>query len=364
MRGCRLGESCECELSGVAIKIVLLIIIAMIATLSSANATELRDLYQSPTMAAMGGAGIAIVDGVDAVYENPAAMAGNPGFSLEVPLSVQTSTDTISGASDVVKAFHNLDSNSFNSLIGRDIYVHSQFSPAILVPNFGISFLVDDQFALLSRNLSLLPEGRKRNHRKKQKDADLKDDLRVGVGYTMMWRRGGYNLLSLSQLANASTSEVRQIIGDYQEASAGTLGIQYLHHFDDRFRFQWGAAYTQIGDLKFGPGTTQQDGDLSTGVAIKYKVNPVFDTTLAYDLRNLNENVEFQRHNHLGTALNFPLFSVFAGLSEGSLPSFGASVDLWIIKVTALSYVEEEDALVGQDDQRRYLASVSIKLSL
>jgi hypothetical protein len=360
-------------------------LILILAFASSARATELRDLYQSPEIAAMGGAGTANAEGMDAVYMNPAAMAGNPGFSLQLPLSLQASGDTVTGTSSTIQAFHNLDSNSLNALIGRDIYARSQFSPTILFPNFGVSFLVDDQFALLSRNLSLpqftlgyqttngvqlaygmslLSEVRRRNNRKKDQDSDLKDDLRVGIGYTMMWRRGGYNLLSLSQLAGASTAEVKSIIGDYQEASAANLGVQYIHRFDNRFRFQWGAAYTQVGDLKFGPGTSQQDGDLSTGVALKYKVNPVLDTTLAYDLRNLNEDVEFQRHNHLGTSLKFPLVTVFAGLSEGSLPSYGASVDLWLFKVTALSYVEEEDALVGQDDQRRYLASVTVKFAL
>jgi hypothetical protein len=362
---------------------ILLITIFLSAT--SAGATELRDLYQSPSMEAMGGAGIADVEGTDAVYLNPAAMAGNPGFSLEVPESIQASGDTVTGTSATIKAFHNFDSNSLNSLIGRDIYARSQFSPTILVPNFGISFLVDDEIGLMSRNqslpqfnvgyqttngvqfaygISLLPEGRQRNHKKKVKEAPLKDDLRVGISYSLMWRRGGYNLLSLSQIANASKAEITSIIGDYQEASAGSLGLQYIHRYDERFRFEWGAAYTQIGDLKFGPGTTQQDGDLSTGVAVKYRVNAVLDTTLAYDLKNLNEDVEFARHNHVGTSLKFPLFTVFAGLSEGSLPSYGASVDLWLLKFTALSYVEEEDTLVGQDDQRRYLAQVSIKFSL
>jgi hypothetical protein len=374
------------ELKFSAILEVLLLLLISVSAFPSAQAKELSDLFQSPEVQAMGGAATANVEGADAIYLNPAAMAGNSAFSLQVPIAVQGSSDLITAESQTLAAYHNLDSNSLNTLVGRDIYVRSEMAPSLLVPNFGISFLVDDQFALISRNqalpqftlgyqttngvqfawgMSILPQPMRHKKKKRgQPDDTPEDDLRVGIGYTIMWRRGGYNLLSLSQLANASTTEIKSIIGSFQEASAADLGVQYIHRVNERFQLMSGIAFQQIGDLNFGPGTTTQDGDLSVGVAAKYKFDALVTGTLAYDLRDLNENVEFQRHNHVGTSLAFPLVTVFGGLSEGSLPSFGASVDVWLLKVTALSYIAEEDAFVGQDDQRRYLAQVTIKFSL
>jgi hypothetical protein len=343
---------------------------------ANADAT-LSPLYRGAATTAMGGATVATATDEDGIFVNPATMAGNKGFEFHLmPVTLETSTDTISSVSNTVKAFHNLDSNSLNVLVGRDIFANAQIAPALVIPNFGVSYVVDQQVGLTSRNLSLpqfnlgyqttealqfaygvsvLPASKGKK--------DPVDDLRIGVGYTFAWRRGGFYPLSLNQLVNMSQSSLDSIIGGFQSASAPSIGAQYIRNINPRLKIQWGLAYDQIGDLNFGNPTETQDANLSTGVAAIYKFTPYTTGTFEYDLQNLNENVEFQKKNHLGVKLAVPLLTFYAGLNE-TLPTFGAAVDLWLLKLTVASYAQEQDALVGEDGQRRYLVSLDIKIGI
>jgi hypothetical protein len=358
-------------LSGAILSLNSLLVSAALAD------TTLNPLYRDAEATAMGGATIATATGENAIFTNPAAMAGNTGFTFHLmPITAAVSTDTISSVSATVTAFHNLDSNSLNVLVGRDIFANVQVAPALEIPNFGVAYMVGQQVGLTSRNLSLpqfnlgyqttealqfaygvsvLPQSKMKK--------DPTDDLRVGVGYTLAWRRGGYYPLSLEQLTTMSQANLDAIIGGFQTASAADLGVQYIHVVNPKLKIQWGAAYDQIGDLNFGDPTETQDANLQTGVAAVYKFTNYTTGTFEYDLQNLNENVEFQKKNHLGVKLGLPLLTFYAGLDE-TLPTFGASVDLWLFKVTAASYADEQDALVGEDPRRTYLVSLDIKLGI
>lgn len=339
--------------------------------------TTLNPLYRGAETTAMGGATVATATGEDAIFVNPAAMAGNTGFTFHLmPITAETSTDTISSVSDTLKAFHNLDPDSLDLLVGRDIYADAQIAPALMIPNFGVAYMVDQQVGLTSRNLALpqftlgfqttealqfsygvsvLPQS-------KRKKAPV-DDLRVGIGYTFAWRRGGYYPLTVDQLVNMNQATFNSMMGGFQTASAADLGMQYIRTINPKLKLQWGAAYNQIGDLNFGDPTETQDANLSTGVAAIYKINALTTGTVEYDLQNLNENVEFQKKNHVGVKLGIPVFTLYAGLNE-TLFTYGASADFWLFKVTAASYAQEQDAFVGEDPQRRYLVSIDIKLDI
>jgi len=342
-----------------------------------ADSAGLNPLYRGAMTTAMGGATVATATDEDGLFVNPATMAGNKGFEFHLmPVTVETSTDTISSVSNTIKAFHNLDSDSLNVLVGRDIYANAQIAPALVLPNFGVAYMVDQQVGLTSRNLSLpqfalgyqttealqfsygvsvLPASKGKK--------DPVDDLRIGVGYTFAWRRGGYYPLSLNQLVNMSQTEFNSIVGGFQTASAPDIGAQFIHNVNPRLKIQWGLAYNQIGDLNFGAPTETQDANLSTGVAAIYKFTPYTTGTFEYDLQNLNENVQFEQKNHIGVSLALPLLTFYAGLNE-MLPTFGAAVDLWLLKLTVASYAQEQDALVGEDGQRRYLVSLDIKIGI
>ncbi len=63
--------------------------------------------------------------------------------------------------------------------------------------------------------------------------------------------------------------------------------------------------------------------------------------------------------NHIGAELNLALFSVYCGINEIWF-TYGARVDLGIVRVTFTSYETEISSLVDINPERRYLLNLAL----
>jgi hypothetical protein len=349
-------------------------LLAAFTLMPQAFGAEIIDLYQGARERAMGGASTAITEDDEAIYLNPAAMAGNKGAALSVSADAAVSSDTITTLKTSNTAFKNIDSNTVNSLLGKDIEARATLTPSITLPNFGMSVLVDQQFALLAHNASnpnvLLGYQTTNgvqfstgfNVLGKRKNAT--DELRVGAGFKMMFRRGGYYDLSLSQILNMNEASVKNMVGNFGEGMDGDLGLQYIHRVNKTTQLLAGLDYQDIGGMSFSNGGQTQEENLSLGLGARFMFARGMNMTVGYDVKNLTQDVQFEKRQHFGVELALPLVAFDLGLNEGEYISYGVSVDLWLLKVSALSYEEELGTDVGQEGERNYMLRITIKLGI
>ncbi len=322
----------------------------------------------------MGNAYTAVADDEQAVFMNPAGLAGIERMAIHFAvLDAEISGDTYSTASESISTFKEFNSSSISSLIGKNIYARGQFTPTIVMPNFGMALLMDQQYALLSQNKAL-PQVTLGYQTTigvqfstgfsvlKKRGKNPEQDLRVGVGFKWLERRGGYRSLSLIQTITLDKQAAEALIGGYGSGYGADLGLQYIRKLGrNGLTLQGGAVMTEIGDVTFaGSNADPQKGNFSLGAALKYE-KAFFRSILSYDARHLLQSSDWKKKNHLGLELALPLLSFYGGINQSSL-SYGAAVDLWLIKVAVISYAEERGEYAGIDSERRYLLHLGFKL--
>lgn len=337
------------------------------------NAEELHETYVGTRAQAMGGAYVALADDEQAVFLNPAGLAGNQKRSLYLLNSDTTlSTETYSSLSSMKSAFSPFSTDSINVLMNKNIYFREQLSPTLMLPNFGISYLVDQQVAsrAMNRAIPKLTLGYQttqgiqtaigipliRGLRKK------KHDLRLGIGLKLMWRRGGYKTLSLKQVLNLSTSTLSEIGGNYGRGIGVDLGLQHVFNLNPRFTLSSGLVYTDIGDTSFGGAQDPLHSNLTWGAAASYTLYRV-KFTMAYDYRHILAETDFRKRNHLGFEVGIPWFSLYGGFSQVNI-TYGVGMDLWMFKVIAAKYTEQLGSIVRQNSEERWSIKIALKIDI
>ena len=356
---------------------VLIFLLGASVLLPDLAHAELRSLYRGARATAMGGAFVGLADDEQAVFYNPAAMAGvmQPAFHYAI-VDMEVSSDGIVNASTLMSAFSNFNIQTINALMGTNAYARAQITPTLLIPNFGLSLISDGQAAIYAKNQALpaitlgyqttngvqaaygfsLGAGRRRK----------RTEFRLGIGAKFLFRRGGYRSLSTTQLLQlqqngSGRSLLSQIAGDFGYGIGFDLGTQYITPIGKKFKLSLGAAYTDIGGTTFSSGADKVEGNLSVGAAGQFEVQGI-DFTIAYDYRNILDDTDWRLRNHLGLEIKIPMIELYAGWGQTYL-SYGVGFNLWIMKITALSYGEELATFAKQDSDRRYLLRLDFKFS-
>lgn len=340
------------------------------ALAAGGTADELRELFRGARAQAMGNAYVALADDEQALFYNPAGMAGVTRQSIHYGYADIDFNQDILSAASLASAMNGSMGESLNSIMGQNVFGRAQIAPMFLMPNFGVGILIDQQVAFIAKNkalpnitygyqttngvqaaygLSILKKGRRDS---------AAQDLRLGIGGKILWRRGGYRELSLTQMLNLSMDELNAQIGDYGQGIGVDAGLQYQRKFGAVLTLSAGAAWTEIGDIEFAGTAAPQPGNLSMGLGAKAQL-PRMTATLAYDYRHANADTDPAKRHHLGLELKVPMLAIYGGLSQGNL-SYGLSFDAWLFKVTAVSYAEVLGAISGQDTQRRYLVHLGL----
>lgn len=340
---------------------------------------ELGEFYRGARMMALGGAFVAVADDEQMLYLNPAGLAGVKNLSIYYgSLDVDVADDFIKTASDLSDATADFNVSSVNALIGNNYYLRAQHTPTLLMPHFGISILNDAQVGFFAKNQSYpnwtlgaqvtnglqIGYGTSVSHFGRTRSRRAGNDLRVGAAVKVMWRRGGYydiptsTFLQFSQISQV----VKDMVGDYEFGLGVDLGAQYLTHLSKYVLFSAGVAFQDVGGTNYGGNADPQDGNLSLGLALSYE-KEFFKFTTAFDYRHALADTDWRKKTHLGFELDFLLFSLYAGSNQTHL-TYGASFDVWLLKLYLTSYAEEMGAQVGQDPNRRYMLRLDMRFTL
>ncbi len=338
-------------------------------------ASELFELYRGARASAMGGAYTALADDEQAVFLNPAGLAGVKRVGIHYfVLDLDTSYDTITTALAGTSTLSNLNLNTISStLMGKNIYGRAQISPTLIGPGFGLGILIDAQAAVFTKNRALPQEtlgyqftngiqfatGFSVN----RAGSERIGEFRVGFAVKALWRRGGYRLMTLTELMGFNTNTLASIAGNYALGLGVDLGVQYMKKVGKSLTFSAGSSLTDFGDTAFGGISDPQRQNLSVGVAAKYALSQAMTITVDYDLKHLTQDLDWRKRNHFGVELGLPLFTLYGGFYETYL-SYGLGVDLWVFRLTAASYAEEVGVLSFQDPERRYMLRLALKIGM
>jgi hypothetical protein len=323
----------------------------------------------------MGGAFVAVADDEQAIFMNPAGLAGVKGFTFNYAAAdIEASWDTVLTGLEGMTAFSELSAETLNILMNKKIFVHTQFTPSLIMPGFGIALISDQQFSLLEQNRAnpstrlgyMLTNGFQVAYGASvlPKRMRTKQDFRVGVAGKLLWRRGGLydlNVIQLMNLAQAPIDTVHQITGNYGKGYGLDLGFQYLRSMGKRLTLAGAIAMTDLGHTAFAdPKAMPQRSNLTWGLAATYNLRRI-KVTYAFDYAHTLEDLDFRSRVHTGVELQLPFITLSGGFNQMNL-SYGASFDLWMFRITAASYAEELATLGGQNSERRYAARVALKV--
>lgn len=336
------------------------------------QAAEMRELYRGARATGLSGAFVSIADDEQAIFMNPAGLAAQKKFKINYATVLAEASDDLvmSALQGSTTGLGDFDGNTINDqLMGKNIYIRAQATPSLIMPNIGISILIDDQVAILAKNrvcpqitlgyqmtnglqaaggFSLMPRTK------------IQHDFRVGLGAKILWRRGGYKKLSLVQVLDVNQGMLETIAGSYELGYGVDTGLQYIRNFGKSFSAAFGLAYTDIGNTSFVSNSDPIYANLTAGISLSYQIKSI-KVTLAYDQRHLFESVDAQKRNHLGLELSLPMITVYGGINQVYY-SYGLSFDAWLFRLTAMSYAEEMSAIAYQDETRRYMLDASLKI--
>jgi len=338
---------------------------------------ERKSLYRGARTRGMGGAFVGLSDDEQVLYQNPAGLAGYEKSEIHLLQGdVEFSSDILSSISDVRNAFSKFDSNTLNSILGENIYARGTATSSLIIPNFGIGFISDAQGAIYARNIALpqLIFGYQNTNGfitgfgfrlGKERRRPETPDIRFGVATKVLWRRGGYFLLTPNQLLQLSEGKsfLSETVGSYQLGFGLDLGSQYVQRLSDRFTLSAGLSFKDIGDTSFtGPIAQPIESDVTAGIGGKVELG-LLDINMVYDLSQLNRGGDYRVKSHLGLELDFPLINLMFGLNQIYL-TYGTEIDLGFFRLSALSYAEEIGTFAYQDSDRRYVIQFLFKFNL
>lgn len=344
---------------------------------STAHADDgvLRPLYTGLRSQAMGGAFSAIADDEEAIYINPAGLAGVKRFSVHLlDLNPSVSTDLVGQLSNTSQ-FSNPGISTVDQFMGKNLDVNAQGTMSFVMPHLGFSILGDAQTLMDIKNHELptvdfgvqetygfqLAWGTSVLQTGGSRGGGISTDLRVGAALKSMWRQGGFNNIDVTQLLNASKSTFAPYLGSGLEHAFGAdLGVQYLQGLTPQFSIAEAVAWTDIGNTTFGPNADPVKNNLTTGIAGTYHLTRMA-ITMSYDRAYWLEDVDGSLKNHLGLEFTIPFLSVWAGIN-GSSPTYGAAFDIWLLRLEAASIIQNLGATAGQDVMREYMTQISVKL--
>lgn len=339
---------------------------------------EYRDLFRGARATAMGNAFTAIADDEQALYMNPAGLAGVEKYRIQyLALTLEAPPDLLETV-DTLSTMSLEQPEALNTLMGKHLFAHAQLTPTLIMPNFAVGIIADQRAALYAKNQSYpqltvgyqTTNGVQAGYGVSLFQSSRRNqvgDLRVGVGGKILWRRGGYHTLTLTelftQLGQSDVIGLKNIVtGEFGRGYGFDLGMQYVRKFGSDFTLSAGSSWTEIGDISFDSGSETQKGNLSAGLAFAYRPG-LFSMTFAYDYRHILNPGDWDLKQHFGLQLGLPMLTLYGGLNQFH-PTYGISFNAWLAKVTAVSYREELGSQFREDSERRYLLQVELAFGL
>lgn len=349
---------------------LILIVTAFMLCTSFAHAYEVSDQWSSVRAEGMGGAYTAVVDDGDALFYNPAGLAGQTRFEWEVfdPRAGANGIDNIKTLQDVVNGGTGNLSANLQQLYGKRVWVQGGAKTAILIPGFAMGAFVNSQAGVYVAN----PANTTMNL-----NYFFDYGFAAGGGFELIpsfmkfglsvrrFNRTGTSLpIGASTIASLDTVALQNELKRRGTGYAADLGTTFT--LPGPVSPSFSVVYRNAGMTTFsyeeGAGAPPSiDPELVLGGAMKFSGGLV-DITPALDFRYVNRtDIDIGKKLHIGCEVALPFLSLRGGLNQGYYTA-GVGFNLGLIHIDAATYGVELGAYPGQLEDRRYVAQFSFEL--
>ncbi|WP_408097396.1 hypothetical protein ACJVC5_00375 [Peredibacter sp. HCB2-198] len=352
---------------------------------STAFAFDTPYTMRSPRGLLMGDAFTAVNDDEFTLFYNPAALARHKrDFTLN-PVNPQFHGTNILNDMDRFKDFPDEPVGASKVLMDYPAHASAGIAPGFKLFNVGVTFLANESYDVLLRNRSHpmldldlrsdrgvmmgigIPIGLGRLSRKNSQGSQTS----LGVSAKYLERTGVRDTLALAGpvvLDSLGQDELEKVLKTLGRVKGVGFGFDAgLEHVVRRGNSQFVASLVAL-DITGTNFKEQSHPDNLQVADIRDQFNiglaagqdfKLFHYILSADVRALNEEMDFGKRLRFGAEVGVPGLSVMAGMNSGYY-SYGASLDLAFMKVTAGFYDMELGSKYKQIKSRRFVLYLSL----
>lgn len=333
----------------------------------------------------MGDAFTAVNDDDYTLFYNPASLGRHKSDFTLYPFNPQFNGSNILNDMDRFEDFPDEPVAVSEVLMDYPAHASASIAPGFKLFNVGVTFLASESYDVLLRNPS---------HPMMDLDIHADKGIMVGVGIPLGPSRIGRKTNSGSQttlglavkyLERTGVRDTLAITGPTVVDSLGQDDLEKIlqklgkvkgvgYGFDAGFehivrrgnsQVVLGFSALDITGTDFKEEKTEDNlqvsdirDQLNLGIAAGQDFK-LFHYILSADVRSLNEEMDFGKRLRLGAEIGVPGLSLMAGMNSGYY-SYGASVDLAFMKLTAGFYDMELGSKYKQIKSRRFLIYLSL----
>lgn len=362
-----------------------LLIISIVILSSRAFAFDNPYFMRSPTGMLMGDAFTAVNDDEFTLFYNPASLGRHKRDFTFNPINPQLNGTNVLNDLDRFEDFPDEPVGVSEVLMDYPAHASVGIAPGFKLFNVGVTFLLNESYDVLLRN---------RAH--PMLDLDLRSDrgILVGVGIPLGPSRLNSKSMSGSQtslglgvkyiertgvrdtLALAGPTVLDSLDQDELEKLIKTLGkvkgIGYgfdagIEHVarSGNSQFVIGLAALDITTTNFSEESNEHKlqvadnrDQINLGMAAGQDFK-LFHYLFSADVRGLNEEMDFGKRLRFGAQVGIPGLRLMAGVNSGYY-SYGATVDLALMKLTAGFYDVELGSQYKQTKSKRFVIYLSL----
>ncbi|MEW6056231.1 MAG: hypothetical protein AB1540_06425 [Bdellovibrionota bacterium] len=349
-----------------------------LVSLAQVQAGELGEFYRGVRAMGMGNAFTAVSDDHDAVFYNPAGLVYTKNVEIDVlNPKFDVSADDIESIGLIRQASSSLDAPTASAMFGKHLYGGAAIYPAIHLPGFVFGYYGATSFRMTARNVamptievtSFLDNGLVTGYGFEMRGLAKRHYLRLGVNAKWLIRTGYDGVIPFADLITANAEYFRNMQKGPAAGFGGGAGFQYEIPFTKVDELVLAGAWQDIGNTRFG-GRNSSDGpppienNMSAGMAIVHRFSSNAkkrsNVKVSGEFRHLlQENIDPILRLHAGIELQINRVSVQGGINQSSFCA-GLGVDLGLVKVSAVTYGVDQQALALMDRERRYMVQLTL----
>lgn len=358
--------------TGKGISLLGVTMVYHLVTTPSFATDETQRIYKSAQYLTRGDTGIAIADGIEAIHYNPAGIATGKGIYKETVLGspmIEFSANT----KDLIRKFaleNKTGAEPLAAEIGKNQHLGIYNISGLAFRRAALGATISNQTNLLPAldpeggGLPIVSAGSYTNQVLHFTLAEQFFSKNFSMGTTVKYITRNTAELEVA-IAEANDLEIDgEELVNTGTATAADLGLMFKTS-SKRSPFSLGLTVQNVGDASFkGLEETDKVAKLKQTVNLGLAIEPgtrFSKFRFLLDVRDLGSTTDKNgfKKIHIGSEITIRKFlGLGAGLNQG-YPSFGAHLNLYVIRFDIGAYTQEVGARVGERPDTRYFMRIT-----
>jgi hypothetical protein len=322
----------------------------------------------------MGGAGLSLINGIDALFINPANLNTNEGIVTTILSPSITSNRT---AYDVISNYASLTQGDtlrdyIQPHLGKQYGFNVGNVSGIAVKNFAAAFIIEGVMYQKFSNMSFPELNLNSYYHWSIKIGGswgfFKDEmLKIGGAIKHISRHGLQDTATTETLLSLSNNELIDWVNRKGRAYGMDLGVTFDiptggSIVKPSIALVWQDLFT-TSFVGSGLSAGKIPDNLSLGLGATIKL-PALDLKTSIDFKHLTDRgISVPLKIHMGVEAVLPMLTLRGGLNQGYYTA-GVSFNLFFFDIEVSTYGEEIGSYPGQKQDRRYTLKFTSTLSL